>query len=147
MKLYTLGFTGKSAEQFFTAIRSRAHIQRVLDVRLGNTSQLAGFTKRDDLRYFLRELCAVDYFHLPELAPTKALLDAYKKQGGSWDAYADAFMELMATRSVEKWLSKDLIDESCLLCSEHLPHHCHRKLVAEYLEQAWQVRLHVEHLY
>ena len=111
--------------------------KRLVDVRLNNTSQLAGFTKREDLRFFLREVCGVEYVHLPELAPTQAMLDAYKKQKGSWDAYAAEFNELMAKRSIEKALSPEQLDAGCLLCSEKKPHHCHRRLVAEYLERHW----------
>lgn len=78
MKLYTIGFTGKSAGQFFSAIKARARIKRVLDVRLNNTSQLAAFAKRDDLQHSLKELCAVDYFHLPDLAHCQNVGRIYK---------------------------------------------------------------------
>ena len=70
MRLFTIGFTKKSAEGFFTNL-SKAGVKRVIDIRLNNMSQLAGFTKRDDLRYFLRTICNIDYIHLPELAPNK----------------------------------------------------------------------------
>ncbi|MDD9860652.1 MAG: DUF488 domain-containing protein [Nitrospira sp.] len=86
MRLFTIGFTKKSAEGFFTKL-SEGGARRVVDVRLNNVSQLAGFAKRQDLEYFLRELCGIDYVHLPELAPTKEMLDGYKKHKGGWEKY------------------------------------------------------------
>lgn len=147
MKVYTLGYAGKSAEQFFAAIRTAGEVKRVIDVRLRNTSQLAGYTKRDDLRYFLRELCGVEYLHLPELAPTADMLDEYKKGGGGWQRYEGRFLDLLARRAIERNLAKPLLDGGCLLCSEALPHHCHRRLIAEYLAKAWRTDLHVTHLH
>lgn len=137
MKLYTIGFTKTTAEQFFTRLRS-AGVQRVLDVRLNNVSQLAGFAKRDDLRFFVNELCAAEYVHEPRLAPTQPLLDSYKKRGGDWDAYAEQFVSLMESRRIEEVLPRPLFDQACLLCSEDKPHHCHRRLVAEYLAKRWR---------
>lgn len=136
MTVYTIGFTKKSAQQFFDLIRSSG-TRRVIDVRLNNVSQLAGFAKRDDLAYFLRTICDVDYFHLPQLAPTKDLLDEYKRRHGSSDEYEAQFLDLMRERRIEENLSRELIDDGCLLCSEHEPHRCHRRLVTEYLEQHW----------
>ena len=136
MTVYTIGFTKKSAQRFFDLIRSSG-ARRVIDVRLNNVSQLAGFAKRDDLAYFLRTICDVDYVHLPQLAPTKDMLDEYKKGHGSWDGYEAQFLDLMRERRIEENLSRELIDDGCLLCSEHEPHRCHRRLVAEYLEQHW----------
>lgn len=136
MKVYTIGFTKKSAEQFFGKIRC-ARVKRIVDVRLNNVSQLAGFAKRDDLRFFARELCGADYVHLPELAPTKDILDAYKKNKGSWDEYEKRFLALMEKRRIEETVPRDMIDEGCLLCSEDKPHHCHRRLVVQYLSDRW----------
>jgi uncharacterized protein (DUF488 family) len=136
MKIFTIGFTQSTAEHFFGRLKS-AHVREIVDVRLNNVSQLAGFAKRDDLRYFAREICKVGYRHLPALAPTQAMLDAYKKERGSWDSYASQFMELMRQRRIED-LDSELLDSVCLLCSEHRPHHCHRRLVAEYLRARWQ---------
>lgn len=136
MKVFTIGFTQKKARQFFELLRASG-ARRVVDVRLNNVSQLAGFTKKDDLAYFLRELCQMDYVHLPELAPTQAMLDAYKKQKGDWATYEERFLALMRERQIEKTVPKDVIAEGCLLCSEDKPHHCHRRLVAEYLKQHW----------
>ncbi len=136
IQLFTIGFTKKSAETFFTRLRE-AGVKRLVDVRLNNISQLAGFTKRDDLRYFLKTVADIEYVHLPELAPTKELLDAYKKLKGEWKDYEAAFLDLMKQRRIQDTVSHDLMQGACLLCSEEKPHHCHRRLVAEYLEQAW----------
>lgn len=136
MKIFTIGFTKKNAEQFFAHLKQPG-LRRVLDTRLNNVSQLAGFTKRDDLRFFLREVGHIDYVHLPALAPTQAMLDAYKKNGGDWETYEKQFLALMAERQIETSVDKDLVAGACLLCSEATPHHCHRRLVAEYLQGKW----------
>jgi uncharacterized protein (DUF488 family) len=134
IQLFTIGFTQKNAEKFFTTLRN-AKIRRVLDIRLNNVSQLAGFTKRDDLRFFLREICGADYRHLPQCAPTEDILDAYKKNGGSWDTYVQQFLPLIRSRHIETILTPELLDFGCLLCSEPTPEKCHRRLVAEYLQE------------
>jgi uncharacterized protein (DUF488 family) len=136
MKIFTIGFTKKNAEQFFAYLKQPG-LQRVLDTRLNNVSQLAGFTKKDDLRFFLREVGHIDYVHLPALAPTQAMLDAYKKNGGDWETYEKQFLALMVERRIETSIDKDLVAGACLLCSEPTPHHCHRRLVAEYLRGKW----------
>jgi len=136
MKIFTIGFTRKSAEQFFTRLKQPG-LERIVDARLNNVSQLAGFTKKDDLRFFLREICHIDYVHLPELAPTKDILDAYRKNGGDWQTYEKHFLALMVKRRVEETIDKKLIAGGCLLCSETTPEHCHRRLVAEYLHEKW----------
>jgi uncharacterized protein (DUF488 family) len=136
MKLFTFGFTRKSAEHFFTLL-SRAGVQRVLDIRVNNVSQLAGFAKRDDLRFFLKAICDIDYLHRPDLAPTKELLDGYRKNGGNWPTYRSGFLKLISERQIEKHLSRELLDGGCLLCSEEAPDHCHRCLFAEYLADKW----------
>ena len=136
MKLFTIGFTKKSAEVFFGRIAS-AGVQRLVDVRLNNVSQLAGFAKKDDLRYFLKAICNIGYEHLPELAPTQEMLDAYKKQKGDWEVYERQFLELIRTRRIEDSAGRLLLDGDCLLCSEETPEHCHRRLVAEYLRDKW----------
>lgn len=136
MKIFTIGFTKKNAEQFFSCLKQPG-LQRVVDTRLNNVSQLAGFTKKEDLRFFLREVGCIDYVHLPLLAPTQAMLDAYKKNGGDWDTYEKQFLALMAERRIETSIDKNLVAGACLLCSEPTPHHCHRRLVAEYLQGRW----------
>ena len=134
MKLFTIGFTKKSAEEFFTRLQA-AGVQRVVDVRLNNTSQLAGFAKVRDLAYLLRATSGIDYVHMPDFAPTQEILDAYKKQKGSWDEYEPAFMALMVERGVRDGAGKTLRDGDCLLCSEVMPDQCHRRLVIEHLQQ------------
>ena len=136
MNIFTIGFTKKNAEQFFNRLK-QPKLVRLLDIRLNNSSQLAGFTKTSDLSYFLKELCNVDYVHLPELAPTKEILDEFKKNGGKWEVYEERFITLLTGRRVEETLSRNLIDGGCLLCSEATPEYCHRRLVAEYLADKW----------
>ncbi|MBK6998440.1 MAG: DUF488 domain-containing protein [Rhodoferax sp.] len=136
MKIFTIGFTKKNAQRFFEALRESG-AKRIVDVRLNNVSQLAGFAKRDDLAYFLKAVCDMEYIHLPELAPTKDMLDEYKKLRGDWTTYEGRFFDLMAKRRIEQTVSKELVVDGCLLCSEDKPHHCHRRLVADYLKQHW----------
>src|SRR5260221_7674596 len=136
MKIFTIGFTKKSARTFFTKLRESG-AQQVVDVRLNNVSQLAGFAKKDDLQFFLREICHMDYVHLPILAPTAEMLDTYKKKKGEWSAYERDFLALMKSREIENNITREQITDGCLLCSEEKPHHCHRRLVAEYLREQW----------
>jgi uncharacterized protein (DUF488 family) len=136
MKVFTIGFTKKNARRFFGLLKTSG-AKRVVDVRLNNVSQLAGFAKKDDLEYFLKEICGMGYTHLPELAPTQDILDEYKKLKGDWGAYERRFLALIKERRIEKTVPKEVIAEGCLLCSEDRPHHCHRRLVAEYLKDHW----------
>jgi uncharacterized protein (DUF488 family) len=144
MKIHTIGFTKKSAEKFFGLLRASGAVTLV-DVRLNNVSQLAGFAKRDDLKYFLSELCGIAYVHRPDLAPTQPMLDDYKKHGVDWTTYEDQFLELMKQRAIENVVQKELLDNAVLLCSEDKPHNCHRRLVAEYLALHWNGVM-IEHL-
>ena len=137
MEIHTAGFTQRTAEEFFDLLRG-AEITRLIDVRLRNVSQLAGFAKRDDLKFFLRELCQADYVHVPCLAPTAELLDEYRKKRITWDEYEEQFLELMASRRIEDQLDDDLFKgKPVLLCSEKLHDNCHRKLVGKYLHDCW----------
>lgn len=136
MRVFTIGFTKKSARKFFETLRCSG-ARRVVDVRLNNMSQLAGFTKRDDLEFFLKELCGLDYVHLTDLAPTQEMLDEYKKRKGDWATYQKRFLDLMEQRHVEDLIPKEIIADGCLLCSEDKPHHCHRRLVVEYFDRHW----------
>ncbi len=131
-----MGFTQKSAQKFFDTLK-QAGINTVIDTRLNNVSQLAGFTKKKDLEYFLKTISNIDYVHLLDLAPTKDILDEYKKKKGDWETYEQKFLKLLADRQIEKKVSPDLMDGACLLCSEAKPHRCHRRLVAEYLNGKW----------
>ena len=136
MKISTIGFTKKPAQLFFELLRT-AGVRRVVDVRLNNGSQLAGFAKRDDLAWFLEEICSIDYVHLPSLAPTGELLDSYRKKRIDWENYESGFLDLMRDRRIEDTVPRETLDGSCLLCSEDRPHNCHRRLVAEYLSERW----------
>jgi uncharacterized protein (DUF488 family) len=136
MKIFTIGFTKKPAEEFFTRLRN-PEIRRLIDVRLNNVSQLAGFAKKDDLRFFAKAICGIEYIHLPSLAPTQAMLDSYKKMRGSWSDYEKEFLDLMKQRQIELTVSREQLDNGCLLCSEDKPEHCHRRLVADYLREKW----------
>ena len=144
--IYTIGFTKKNAEKFFGFLRSN-NITTLIDVRLNNVSQLAGFAKKDDLKFFLNELCDINYEHVPDLAPTDSILKAYKRGEISWESYEDSFLNLMASRHIEKGLSQSFLSNSCLLCSEHEPHFCHRRLVVEYLNTTTSLNLKIKHLY
>ena len=144
MKIFTIGFTKKPARRFFELLRTSG-ARRVVDVRLNNVSQLAGFAKRDDLSYFLAEICGMDYVHVPALAPTKQMRNDYKKYRGDWSTYETRFMDLMRKRCVEQTVARETLADGCLLCSEDTPDYCHRRLVVEYLDGHWG-GLHVTHL-
>jgi len=135
VKLFTIGFTKKSARDFFSRLKTSG-ATRLVDIRLNNVSQLAGFAKRDDLEFFAEAICGIPYCHVPELAPTQEILDQYVKNHGSWEQYERDFLDLMASRQIES-MDQNLFDRACLLCSEDKPEHCHRTLVAEYLRTKW----------
>lgn len=137
MKIYTIGFTKKSAKEFFELLK-RNDIVQVIDIRLNNTSQLAGFTKKDDLKYFLNELCGVEYSHFKFLAPTKEIRNRYNKEK-NWDVYVKEYIELLERRKVLDKLDKSFFEgrKTCFLCSEASAEHCHRRLLAEYLKDHW----------
>jgi len=137
LEIYTIGFAKKSAQEFFDILRKN-RINRLIDIRLNNSSQLAGFTKRDDLDFFLNEICGAEYIYKPILAPTKEILNGYKKRIITWEEYERRFMKLLSERKVEAIIDKSLFDiPTVLLCSEPKPDRCHRRLVAEYLTDKW----------
>ena len=137
MDIFTIGFTQSSAERFFGRLK-KAGIRLLMDVRLNNRSQLAGFAKQEDLKFFLSEICGMDYRYEPLLAPTQEILAAYKKNGGQWSVYELQFTALLREREIETQLSpSDFADPTVLLCSEATPENCHRRLVVEYLQQHW----------
>ena len=137
MKLYTIGFTKKPAERFFILLRDHG-VGRLADIRLHPAGQLAGFAKQDDLRYFLRALADCDYVHLPQLAPTDNILKSYRKDK-KWPLYVQRFEALMEERRIPQSLDITLFQErpTALLCSEHTPDKCHRRLIAERLATHW----------
>jgi len=132
--LYTIGFTKKNAQSFFSKLQ-KAGVTKLIDIRLNNVSQLAGFAKRDDLIFFLRELCDCDYKHMPIFAPTKEILDAYKKKQIDWNEYVRRFSRLIKERTIEKKITAEELNNSCLLCSEPTAELCHRRVVAEYFKE------------
>lgn len=137
MEIYTIGFTKKSAREFFAALRD-AQIRTLIDVRLNNRSQLAGFTKQADLEYFLAEICLARYVHEPLLAPTDEILKAYRSKEISWDDYAQKYSELLVSRNVGDQLDRsNFSSRAVLLCSEPEADQCHRRLAAEHLRDSW----------
>ena len=137
MEIYSIGFSKKSAGEFFGALKA-AGIERLLDVRLNNTSQLAGFAKQSDLKYFLEEICGAAYEREPLLAPTQEILDLFKKQKRSWETYTEAYLALIRSRKVESAISQQSFERrTVLLCSEASAEHCHRRLALEYLQRHW----------
>ena len=141
MKLYTIGFTRKSAREFFDELLGSSSAVRVLDVRLRPASQLSGFAKVSksggDFEFLLQRLCGMDYVHLPALAPTDELFKRYRAGEVTWDEYGERYLELLAERRVEHELERALFDDGALLCSEDTPERCHRRLAAEYLQRQW----------
>lgn len=137
MKIFSIGFTKKTAEEFFTRLRENG-VNRIVDVRLNNTSQIAGFAKARDLKYFLNTIADIDYVHIPALAPTQDILDDYKKKKGPWIEFERRFSQILEKRRIADTMSKKLLDGDCLLCSEDKPEHCHRRLITEYLQDHWE---------
>lgn len=135
-KLFTIGFTKKSAEEFFS-ILSSAGIRRIVDVRLNNNSQLAGFAKQKDLRYFLKAIGNIDYIHVPEFSPLKEIFDQYKKDK-IWENYRDNFNNVLSERYkndiISKIIMNDIKASDCLLCAEEKADKCHRRLLAEFIQ-------------
>jgi uncharacterized protein (DUF488 family) len=137
VEIYTIGFTQTNARDFFGRL-IEAGVRRVIDVRLNNSSQLAGFAKRDDLAFFVEALCDAEYVHEPRLAPTQELLDGFKKHKGAWNDYEEGFNTLLRERRIEDVLAPEFFaGPSVLLCSEATPEHCHRRLIVDYLQQVW----------
>jgi len=144
VKVFTIGYADKNARKFFTILKE-AGIKKVIDVRLYNTSQLAGFTKKQDIGYFLQSIVGAEYVHMPIMAPTKQLLNDYKKGLINWQQYETQFKAIIAQRQIQKHIILQDMDMSCFLCSEAKPDNCHRRLVAEYLAEHWQ-NISIQHL-
>ncbi len=147
MVIYTIGFTKKKAEQFFEPLKKNG-VQLLVDVRLNNKSQLAGFTKDGDIQYFLEKICGIKYIHCDEFAPSKELLKNYQDGKTSWEEYETVFDGIMEKRGVcAKFLSRfSEYDKVCLLCSEPTPEKCHRRLVAEKIQASAPDLVEVVHL-
>lgn len=144
INLFTIGFTKKNAETFFGKL-GKAGVKKIIDIRLNNVSQLAGFAKKDDLIYFLKKICGCNYMHEPLLAPTKEILDGYKKKEIDWPEYQKQFNDLLKTRKAHTLVSSSELHKACLLCSEPTPDKCHRRLVAEYLKNHFD-DIEIQHL-
>lgn len=134
IKLYTIGFTGKSAEKFFDLLRNNG-VKKIVDTRINNVSQLAGFAKGSDLKFFAEEIGHMTYEHNVDFAPTKELLANYRDKKVTWEQYEIEYLNLLDMRKIAQKINVDLLHEHCLLCSEHTPEKCHRRLLAEYLKQ------------
>lgn len=144
IRLFTIGFTGKSAEEFFEALQE-AGVCTLIDIRLNNVSQLAGFTKKRDLAYFLDQIAGIAYQHEVSLAPAKDFLTDYKKKQIPWSEFEQRFIALLNERKPEQAFKPDKFHNACLLCSEFEPDHCHRRLVAEHLQSQWG-NMEIRHL-
>ncbi len=136
MKIFTIGFTKKTAEQFFTRLQ-KAGVKRLVDVRLNNTSQLASFAKAKDLEYFLKVIDGIDFIHSPILAPTPDILESYKKKKGPWNDFERGFLKILEQRRIAEVMIGKIRDGDCLLCSEDTPERCHRRLIVEHLKREW----------
>lgn len=137
VRIFTIGYGGRNAREFFTTLK-QAGIRKVIDIRLYNTSQLAGFTKKRNIEYFLESIVGAEYVHMPIMAPTKELLDGYKKKRIDWPQYETQFNQILTQREIEKHITPEDADMACLLCAEAKADKCHRRLVAEYLAKVWQ---------
>ncbi|MBR5080959.1 MAG: DUF488 domain-containing protein [Bacteroidales bacterium] len=143
--LYTIGFTKKSAEQFFNLLKNN-NVKQLVDVRISNSSQLAGFAKGKDLEFFVKEICHIPYRHITDFAPSKELLDLWHKQEVTWEEYEKTYIQLLKERNVLRDYGVKSFDGSCFLCSEDAPEQCHRRLLAEYLQEHSKEKVTIVHL-
>ena len=144
-KIYTIGFTGKSAREFFNLLNS-TDARYLADTRLNNNSQLAGFTKKGNIEYFVENLTRLQYIELPLLAPEKEMFQEYRKEG-DWDLYESRYVELLERRSASQNIEPSLLEDGViLLCSERTPEKCHRRLAAEYLKASHFPEVDILHL-
>lgn len=143
--LYTIGFTKKSAEQFFNLLKNN-NVKQLVDVRISNSSQLAGFAKGKDLEFFVKEICHIPYRHITDFAPSKELLDLWHKQEVTWEEYEKTYIQLLKERNVLRDYGVKSFDGSCFLCSEDTPEQCHRRLLAEYLQEHSKEKVTIVHL-
>jgi uncharacterized protein (DUF488 family) len=144
IQLYTIGFTNKSAEQFFDLLKTN-DVKTIVDTRISNSSQLAGFAKNKDLEFFAKEIGGMNYLHEKDFAPTKELLKQYRDKKLSWEEYEVEYLNLLDIRKIEKNINLETLHQNCLLCSEHSPEKCHRRLLAEYLQAKFST-IKVKHL-
>ena len=142
---YTIGFTKKSAEQFFGLLRNNG-VKQLVDVRISNSSQLAGFAKGKDLEFFTNKICHIPYKHIIDFAPTKELLDRWHKNEVTWPEYVEIYTQILKDRDVAKKYGAKAFDGACFLCSEDTPKQCHRRLLAEYLQKHSKEKVQIVHL-
>lgn len=133
IKLYTIGFTGKTAEDFFSLLK-KSEVNKIVDTRINNFSQLSGFAKGNDLKFFAKEIAGISYDHKVDFAPTKEILANYRNKKMNWKEYEDAYLNLLDMRKIIQKVNIEDLHQNCLLCSEHTPEKCHRRLLAEYLK-------------
>jgi uncharacterized protein (DUF488 family) len=145
LKIFTIGFTGTTAEGFFDRLR-QVGVRKVIDTRLWADTQLSGFAKKRDLPFFLKNLSGVDYEHRIDLAPSENILKDFKDKKISWLEYEARYLELLDTRQVADKLNPEYVAGTCFLCAERTPHHCHRRLLAEYLQRKWKSAMEIVHL-
>lgn len=143
--LFTIGFTKKSAEQFFGLLRDNG-VKQLVDVRISNSSQLAGFAKGKDLEFFTNEICRIPYKHIVDFAPTKELLDRWHKQEVTWTEYVEIYTKMLKDREIIKKYGVKSFDGACFLCSEDTPEQCHRRLLAEYMQEHSKEKVRIVHL-
>lgn len=145
LTLYTIGFTRKSAAHFFNLLRDN-HVKKLVDVRISNSSQLAGFAKGKDLDFFVKEICHIPYQHIIDFAPTKDLLDKWHKQEVTWKEYEGIYSSLLKERDILKKYGVKQFDGACFLCSEETPENCHRRLLVEYMKKHSAEEIRITHL-
>lgn len=144
IKLFTIGFTGKPAEKFFSLLKD-SDVKKIVDTRINNVSQLAGFAKGSDLKFFAKAIGGMNYEHNTDFAPTKDMLAQYRDKKLSWEEYETEYLNLLDMRHIAQRTNIEALHENCLLCSEHTPEKCHRRLLAEYL-QAVRNDIEIVHL-
>lgn len=134
INLFTIGFTKKSAERFFYLLISNK-VERIIDTRINNSSQLSGFAKAVDLKYFAKTIGNINYLYRPDFAPTNELVKKYRNKEISWPEYEIEYLNLLDSRKIAQKVNVEELHQSCLLCSEHTPENCHRRLLAEYFQK------------
>ena len=145
IKIFTIGATGSSAEDFFRRLRS-ADVKKVIDTRLWASSQLAGFAKKKDLPFFLRKIGGIDYEYRRELAPSDDILKPFKNNQISWQDYEAQYIDLIRNRNIASVLRPEEVDTACFLCACKTEDRCHRRLLTEHLQKEWSVSVEIVHL-
>jgi uncharacterized protein (DUF488 family) len=145
INLYTIGFTKKSAEQFFELLK-KYQVKKLIDIRINNSSQLAGFAKGIDLSYFAKQICGIGYAHVVDFAPTKELLSDYRKKNVDWLEYQRIYRKLIESRNISQKYKTENFDGACFLCSEETPEQCHRRLLVAYFKEISPEEVQIVHI-